>query len=86
MSRLGKASPVEREQVSQIAGAEGWSYGGFRADHERGSLSVPLVREDGKSAEFTVPDFVNDPADLREIAIVVIGALEKWEAVKGLGA
>jgi hypothetical protein len=77
---------VERQQVSQIPGAEGWSYGGFRQDQDRGSISVPLVREDGKSAEFTVPDFVNDPADLREIAVVVIRALEKWEAVKGLGA
>jgi hypothetical protein len=44
------------------------------------------VRDDGKSAEFTVPDFVSDPEDLRDIAMVVIGALEKWEAVQGLGA
>jgi hypothetical protein len=86
MSRLGSDSPVEREQVSPIPGAEDWGYGEFRHDNERGSISVPLVREDGKSAEFTVPAFLNDPADLREIAIVVIGALEKWEAVKGLGA
>jgi hypothetical protein len=86
MSRPGSVAPVEDQQVSQIPGAEGWGYGGFRQDHERGSISVPLVREDGKSAEFTVPAFVNDPADLRAIAIVVIRAIEKWEAVKGLGA
>ena len=86
MPRPGSVSPVEHQPVSQIPGAEGWSYGGFRQDHERQSISVPLVHDDGKAAEFTVPDFVNDPEDLRNIAIVVIGALEKWEAVKGLGA
>jgi hypothetical protein len=67
-------------------GAEGWSYGGFRHDQEGRLISVPLVRDDGKSAEFSVPDFLNDPEDLREIAMIVIGALEKWEGVQGLGA
>jgi hypothetical protein len=86
ISGPGSVSSVEREQVSQIPGADGWSYGGFRHDHERRSISVPLVRDDGKAAEFTVPDFVNDPEDLRDVAVVVIGALEKWEAVQGLGA
>jgi hypothetical protein len=86
MSGPGSVSPVERQQVSQVPGAEGWSYGGFRQDHERGSISIPLVHDGGKAAEFTVPDFVNDPEDLRDIAVIVIGALEKWEAVKGLGA
>jgi hypothetical protein len=33
-----------------------------------------------------VPDFVSDPQDLRAIAAIVAGALEKWEQVKGLGA
>jgi hypothetical protein len=32
-----------------------------------------------------VPEFVADPHDLRSIAIVVIVAFEKWEAVRGLG-
>jgi hypothetical protein len=77
---------VERQAVSQIPGAARWSYGGFRHDQECRSITVPLVRDDGKTAEFTVPDFVNDPEDLRDIAMVVIGALEKWEAVQGLGA
>jgi hypothetical protein len=40
----------------------------------------------GESAEFAVPKFVEDPADLRAIAMVVIEAFEKWEAVQGLGA
>jgi hypothetical protein len=40
----------------------------------------------GGSAEFTVPKFVEDPADLRAVAMVVIEAFERWEAVQGLGA
>jgi hypothetical protein len=49
-------------------------------------MTVPVVRHDGESAEFTVPGFVEDPDDLRGIAIVVIGAFEKWGAVQGLSA
>ena len=75
------------DAVSQIPGVEGWSYGAFRQDHETESISVPVVRDDdGGSAEFTVPKYVEDPEDLRSIASVVIGAFEKWEAVQGLGA
>ena len=77
---------MEHEEVSPIPGADGWSYGPFQQDGDEASRTVPLRREDGKSAEFTVPDFVSDPEDLREIAGIVIGALEKWEQVKGLGA
>jgi hypothetical protein len=77
---------VERHQVSQIPGAERWSYGGFRQDAERRSVTVPIIRADGKSAEFTAPIFVDDPDDLRAMAMIVIRALEKWEAVEGLGA
>jgi len=77
---------VEAHGVSQIPGVEGWSYGAFRQDHETESMTVPVVRDDGGSAEFTVPKFVEDPEDLRGIAAVVIGAFEKWQAVQGLGA
>ena len=77
---------MEREDLSAIPGTEGWSYGAFQQDHEHGSITVPLHRDDGKSAEFTVPEFVSDPEDLRGIAAIVTGALEKWEQVKGLGA
>jgi hypothetical protein len=82
----GSVVSVEHKRVSEIPGVGRWSYGTFQEDHERGSRTVPLHRDDGKSAEFTVPDFVANPEDLRSIATVVIGALEKWESVKGLGA
>lgn len=74
------------DAVSPIEGAEGWSYGPFEHGHERGPMKIELHRDDGASAEFVVPDFVNDPEDIRQIALVVIGALEKWDRVKGLGA
>jgi len=75
---------MEDSGVSQIPGVERWSYGAFRQDHDSESITVPVVRDDGGSAEFTVPKFVEDPADLRAIATVVIQAFEKWEAVEGL--
>jgi hypothetical protein len=74
---------VEDSGVSPVPAVERWSYGAFRQDHESESVTVPVVRDDGESAEFTVPKFVEDPADLRAIAIVVIEAFEKWEPYRG---
>jgi hypothetical protein len=82
----GYVSGVENQDVSPIPGAERWSYGAFELGEQRGSITVPLSRDDGKSAAFTVPDFVSDPEDIRRIAVIVTSALEKWEDVKGLGA
>jgi hypothetical protein len=74
------------DPISSVPDLPGWSYGAFARDEPRGNIRVPLVREDGKTVSFTVPDFVNDPADLGRIAAVVAGAVEKWERVEGLGA
>jgi hypothetical protein len=76
---------VENLNVSPIPGAERWSYGAFQDHQDNGSMTIPLLREDGESIEFTVPHFVSDPEDLRSIALLVIGAREKWEDVEGLG-
>jgi hypothetical protein len=73
------------DAVSPVKGAEGWSYGPLEHGYERGPMKVQLAREDGATAEFLVPDFVNDPEDIRAIALVVIGAYEKWGDVQGLG-
>lgn len=81
---MGSCHGVEVGE-SAIPGAECWRYGAFGNDPDAGRITVPLVRDDGKSTEFDVPDFVNDPLDLRRVALVVIGALEKWERVEGLG-
>jgi hypothetical protein len=77
---------VEADEISPVPGVERWSYGAFVQDHESETMTVPVVRDDEESAEFTVPKFVEDPEDLRTIAKVVIEAFEKWEAVQGLGA
>jgi hypothetical protein len=76
---------MEAHGLSPIPGVERWSYGAFRQDHEPESITVPVVRDDGESAEFTLPKFVEDPTELRAVAMIVIEALEKWEALQGLG-
>ena len=81
----GRLCDVEAHEVSPVPGVERWSYGAFGQDHESETITVPVVRDDGESAEFTVPKYVEDPEDLRTIAKVVIEAFDKWEAVKGLG-
>jgi hypothetical protein len=82
----GSVRGVEQKEVSRIPGADRWSYGPFRQDGEGALRTVPLQRDDGRSVEFTVPEFVSDPEDVRSIAAIVIGAFEKWDRVKGLGA
>jgi len=42
---------VEDSGVSPVPGVERWSYGAFRQDHESESVTVPVVRDDGESAE-----------------------------------
>jgi hypothetical protein len=69
-----------------VPGAEGWRYGAFVHDPDDGMVRVPLVRADGHETVFALPDFVNDGRKIRDVALVVIGALEEWEARKGLGA
>ncbi len=73
------------DSVSDIPGVERWSYGAFDFDEARERLTVPLVRDDGTAAAFSVPEFVNEPADLRAIAQIVIAACERWENRQGVG-
>lgn len=73
------------EAVSAVPAAERWSYGSFEFDVDTGRRTVPLVRDDGTSAAFTVPEFVSEPRDLGEIARIVIAACERWEDRQGVG-
>jgi hypothetical protein len=73
------------DSVSDIPGADRWSYGAFEFDQVRERRTVPLVRDDGTAAAFSVPDFVSEPADLRAIAQIVIAACERWERRQGVG-
>lgn len=72
--------------VSPVPGAERWFYGAFGFERESRRRTVPLVREDGTEAAFTVPDFVSEPADLDAIARIVTAACERWEDRQGVGA
>ena len=47
--------------------------------------TVPLVRDDGTTTAFTIPEFVSEPRDLEEIAHIVIAACERWENRQGVG-
>ena len=73
------------EAVSAVPGIEHWSYGSFEFDLETGCRTVPLVRDDGTTAAFTIPEFVNEPRDLEAIARIVIAACERWENRQGVG-
>ena len=73
------------DAITPVPGAEHWSYGAFDFDSETGRRTVPLVRDDGTTAEFTVPELVSEPRDLQEIAHIVIAACERWENRQGVG-
>jgi hypothetical protein len=77
---------MEARNVSPIPGAEGWGYGPFRHEFEGDAITIPLLHGDEEVAEFSVPQFVQDPEDIRGVALLVIGAYQKWQSVKGLGA
>lgn len=74
------------EAISAVPGVEHWSYGAFRFDRETERRTVPLVRDDGTAAAFTIPEFVSEPRDLAAIAHIVIAACERWENRQGVGS
>ena len=80
----GRAGNVT-DAVSVVPGSERWSYGPFEFDAETGRRTVPLVRDDGAAAAFTIPEFVSEPSDLQAIAHIVIAACERWENREGVG-
>jgi len=76
------------EQVSLVFRTERspWlTYGSFEFDPDTGHRTVPLVRDDGTTAAFTIPEFVSEPSDLGEIARIVVAACERWENRQGVG-
>jgi hypothetical protein len=73
------------EPVSPVPGVERWSFGAFDFDLETERRTVPLVRDDGTVAAYTLPEFVSDPADLEAVARIVINARERWENRQGVG-
>jgi hypothetical protein len=80
------ADPAEPEARSPVAGAEGWSFLPFERNEETAEHHITLERDDGVQVEMTLPSFVEQGAELREIALLVIRARERWRDLKGLGA
>jgi hypothetical protein len=75
------------DEISEVPGASGWSYGAFHHDEDAEMTSVPLVREsDGRTATFQLPDFMHVPQDIADVARIVIRAVERSEDSEGLGA
>lgn len=72
--------------VSSILGAEGWQYGPITHERAEDLLRIPLVREDGKSAVIHLPSLITDGEVIRQVAVLVIAALERIEDREGLGA
>ncbi|MGH2869294.1 MAG: hypothetical protein ACRDNK_17245 [Solirubrobacteraceae bacterium] len=68
-----------------ITGADGWSYLPFERREETGEHRITLERDDGVQVEMTLPAFVAQGDELREIALQVIRARERWRDLKGLG-
>lgn len=73
------------DAVIAVPGTENWSYGSFESDPDTARRTVPLVRDDGTAAAFTIPEFVSEPRDLQAIARIVISACERWENRQGVG-
>jgi hypothetical protein len=73
------------DAISAVPGTEHWSYGSFEFDADAGRRTVPLVRDDGATAAFSIPEFVSEPGDLQAIARIVIAACERWENRQGVG-
>jgi hypothetical protein len=69
-----------------VAGADGWSYLPFEHSEETDEHRITLERDDGMRVGMTLPAFVEQGDELREIALQVIRARERWHELKGLGA
>jgi hypothetical protein len=72
--------------VSPILGVEGWQYGAITHEPAEDLLRIPVVRDDGKSAVFQLPALISDGEVIRQVAVLVIAALERIEDREGLGA
>jgi hypothetical protein len=65
-----------------VAGADGWSYLPFEHSEETDEHRITLERDDGLRVAMTLPAFVEQGDELREIALQVIRARERWRELK----
>lgn len=77
---------MANDGVSAVPGAEGWRYGPITHNSDEDLLRVPLIRDDGKSTVVDLPALITDGEVIRQVAVLVIAALERIEDREGLGA
>ena len=68
-----------------VPGADGWSFLPLERNDETAEHHITLERDDGVTVEMTLPSFVEQGDELEQIAVIVIGARERWGDLKGLG-
>ncbi len=80
-----RADDGKQEARTPVTGADGWSYLPFERNEETREHHITLVRDDGLEVAMTLPSFVEQGDELREIALLVIRARQRWRDLKGLG-
>jgi hypothetical protein len=83
--RMSDQTPYDTAAMIEIGDSPGWRYRSIDADGDR--LNVTVVRDsDGCELEYTVPAVVQRGDELGEITRIVIGAQERVDHTKGMGA
>jgi hypothetical protein len=83
------AHPAEHSDVAggepTVPGADTWTYGAFSHDDAGKTRTITLIHQSGFEARFRVPDFVNQGAEIGDLARLITAAWERQEALKGSG-
>jgi hypothetical protein len=81
-------SPYDDQGRVAIGGLDGWRYEPFarRGEDDDQQVEVTARRDDGLTVTFAVPAYVSRGDEIHQVASVVIGARERMERSKGLGA
>ncbi|MDX6495173.1 MAG: hypothetical protein QOE17_1159 [Gaiellales bacterium] len=82
---MSDQTPYDTAAMIEIGDSPGWRYRSIDADGDR--LNVTVVRDsDGCELEYSVPAVVQRGDELGEITRIVIGAQERVDHTKGMGA
>jgi hypothetical protein len=82
---MSDQTPYDTATMIEIGDSPGWRYRSIEAHGDR--LNVTVVRDsDGCELGITVPSVVQRGDELGEITRIVIGAQERIDHTKGMGA
>ena len=82
---MSDQTPYDTASMIEIGDSPGWRYLSIEVDRDRFHVTVLRVR-DGYELRFTVPSVVQRGDELGEITNIVIGAQERIDQTKGMGA